>query len=62
MTTTLQFYLKIKDKRRILAKKSKEDKLKKPIAGFLEPKHILIFGRPIWFTYKDPNKLEKIAK
>lgn len=45
----------------MLALKSKEDKFKKPMAGFLKLKHISIFGRPLWFIYKKFDKLKKMA-
>lgn len=58
----MSFYLDVENRRRILAKKSKEDKFKKPKASFLEPKYISIFGKPLWFIYRSPDKLEKMAK
>ena len=51
-----------KDKMRILAKKPRKNKLKKSIADFSKPKEIFIFTRPFWFTYRGPDKLEKVAK
>lgn len=56
------FRLDVEDRRRMLAKKSREDELKKPMAGFLEPKYISIFGRPLWFVYGGLDKLEEVAK
>lgn len=39
------FYFDIKNKKRILVKKSKKNELKKRIASFSEPKYLLIFGK-----------------
>ncbi len=58
----VSFRLDVEDRRRMLAKKSREDELKKPMAGFSEPKHISMFGRPLWFAYEGPDKLEEVAK
>lgn len=46
----------------MLAKKSKKDKLKKPMAGFLESKYISMFCRPLWFAYEGLDKLEEVVK
>lgn len=56
------FCLDVKDKKRMLAPKLKEDELKKLMAHFLESKHISIFGRPLWFVYRSPDKFEEVAK
>lgn len=56
------FYLDIEDRKRILAKNSRVDKLKKLIASFLELKYASMFGRPFWFAYKGSDKLKKVAK
>lgn len=32
------------------------------MAYFLKPKHISIFVQPLWFAYKDFDKVEKVAK
>lgn len=54
--------LDVEDRKKILAKNSRENKLKKPMAGFSELKHILIFSKQFWFIYRNPDKLEKVAK
>lgn len=58
----MSFRLDVKDRRKILAPKSRKDKFKKPMAPFLESKHISIFGRPLWFVYKSSNKLKEVVK
>ena len=45
------FCLNIEDKKKMLAKKSKKNKFKKPMAGLSESKHISIFGKLLWFAY-----------
>lgn len=56
------FCLNVKDKKKILAKKLREDKLKKLTEGFLEYKYILIFDKLFWFAYKSLDKLKEVAK
>ena len=58
----VSFYLNVENKKKMLANKSKENKLKKPMAGFSDIKYISIFGKPLWFAYWDPDKLKKVAK
>lgn len=56
------FHLDVEDKKRLLAPKSRKDKLKKLMTCFSESKHISMFSKPVWFAYRSPNKLEKVAK
>lgn len=42
--------------------KLKEDKLKRLMTYFSEPKYISMFGQLLWFIYKGPDTLEKMAK
>lgn len=46
----------------MLIKKSREKKFQKPMAEFLEPKHILMFSGLLQFSYEGFDKLEEVAK
>lgn len=56
------FCYDIQDRKKILAKKSKEDKPQKAMASFSKLKYILMFGKPLCFIYKSPDKFEEVAK
>lgn len=58
----MSFQLDARNRRMILDSNLRKKELNKLIDGFSEPKHILIFNRPLWFIYKGPEKLEEIAK
>ena len=58
----VSFRLDIEDRKRMLEPESREKELSKPMAGFSEPSHMSMFGRPLWFTYGGPDKLEEVAK
>ena len=56
------FFLDVKDRRKILAKKSKKDKFKKLMASFSKPKYTSMFSKLLRFAYRGHNKLKKVAK
>lgn len=58
----VSFRLDVEDRTRMLDPETREKELSKPMAGFSKSKHMSMFGRPLWFAYGGPNKLEDVAK
>lgn len=40
----------------------RKKKLNKPIKGFLKLEYMSMFSKLLWFIYKSPERLKKVAK
>src|SRR5205085_143348 len=49
----LALQLDVEDRRKMLNQESMDSELCKPMCRFSEPKHMAMFGRPLWFAYDD---------
>lgn len=56
------FWLDIKDRKKILDLNLRKKELNKLIKSFSKLKHILMFGKSLWFVYKSLERLEKMVK
>ena len=57
----LGLQLDVEDRKRMLAPDSRTKELRKTMNEFAEPKHMAMFGRPLWMGY-DPVEMNKLAK
>ena len=54
----LALQLDVENRRRLQDKKSMNSELRKPMCKFTEPKHMAMFGRPLWFAYNEKDMAE----
>lgn len=53
----LAFQLDIEDRRRMKDQGTRNSELHKPMSRFLEPGHMAMFGRPLWFALSNANAI-----
>jgi hypothetical protein len=58
----LALQLDVEDRRRMQNGEQKRIELCKPMSQFSEPKHMAMFGRPLWFAYHDAVEMNWLAK
>ncbi|KAI9760436.1 MAG: hypothetical protein M1840_002414 [Geoglossum simile] len=53
--------LDVEDRRLMMFKSTREKELSKAMAKFSTLEHMRLFGRPLWFAYKDMDKMVQVA-
>jgi hypothetical protein len=54
--------LDVEDRRRMQNSAGRDEELRKPLSTFAEPKHMAIFGRPLWYAYENADDMNIVAK
>jgi hypothetical protein len=54
--------LDVEDRRRMQNSAGRDEELRKPLSTFAEPKHMAIFGRPLWYAYENAGDMNTVAK
>jgi hypothetical protein len=54
--------LDVEDRRRMQNSAGRDEELRKPLSTFAEPKHMAIFGRPLWYAYENAGDMNDVAK
>jgi hypothetical protein len=54
--------LDVEDRRRMQNSAGREEELRKPLSTFAEPRHMAIFGRPLWYAYENAGNMNNVAK
>jgi len=58
----LALQLDVEDRRRMQDPKLRIAELRKSLFDFAQPKHMAIFGRPLWRVYDQPYKMYEVAR
>lgn len=58
----VSFWLDFEDRKRMSEPESRGKEFSKPLAGFSEPTHMSMFGRPLWLAHGGSDKLEEVPK
>jgi hypothetical protein len=54
--------LDVGDRRRMQNPDNRVEELRKPLSYFAKPKHMALFGRPLWYAYEDSEDMNDVAK
>ena len=58
----LVLQLDVEDRRRMQNGKARRLELRKPMSQFSEPKHMAMFGRPLWFAFNNAKEMNRVAE
>ena len=54
--------LDVENRRRMQDPDRRVEELRKPLSDFAKPKHMALFGRPLWYAYEDSEDMNREAK
>jgi hypothetical protein len=54
--------LDVEDRRRMQNSPGRDEELRKPLSDFAEPRHMTLFGRPLWYAYEKADDMNRVAK
>jgi hypothetical protein len=54
--------LDVEDRRRMQDPDRRVEELRKPLSDFADPRHMALFGRPLWYAYENPADMNRLAK